>query len=146
MPSPLSTQLIEDMKTAMKAKDSVRLEVIRFLRSELKNVEIDQGELDDAGIHKVIKSQIKKMQDVIADYTTAGSTDRVTEEEAKISVLTEYLPEQLSEADIEKVVDEVIANNPPGQMGPIIGQVMAKIGDKADGSVVSKLVKDKLSA
>jgi len=141
----LKQQLLEEMKTAMKSGDKVRLGVIRMLRSRIKNVEIDEGELDDAGVQKVVKQQVKQWKDALQDYIDAGREDLVEETEAKLAILQEYMPEQLSEEKIKEIIAEVKKASGVDQVGPLIGQVMAKVGDKADGSLVAKLVRESLS-
>ena len=93
----LKQQLMEDMKSAMKAHDTVKLGAIRFLQAELRNVEIDHGEQDDAGIQKIVARQIKQMKDAISDYQKGDRQDLVDAEAAKITVLEAYLPQQMSD-------------------------------------------------
>jgi uncharacterized protein YqeY len=140
----LKQQLIEDMKTAMKAGDKVKLNVVRFLRSAIKNHEIDHGEQDDAGVEKIVAKQAKQIKESIEEYQKAGRDDLVSEEEAKLEVLSAYLPEQMSDEELQEAIKEVLAGVENPQMGPIIGQVMAKVQGKADGSRVSQLVKQAL--
>lgn len=140
----LKSQLVEEMKQAMKAGDKLRLEVIRMLRSRIKNVEIDQGELDDQGVQQVVKKQIKQWKDALEDYRQGGRQDLVEETEQKIEVLQEYMPEQLSAEEIGKVIAEVKQETGIDQVGPLIGKVMAKIGNKADGSQVAQLVRESM--
>ncbi len=138
----LKKQLIEEMKKAMKSGDKVRLGVVRMLRSQIKNVEINEGELDDAGVQKVVKQQVKQWKDALQDYVEAGREDLVEETEAKLAILQEYMPEQLSEEKIKEIITEVKQTSGVTEVGPLIGQVMAKVGDKADGSLVAKLVRE----
>ncbi len=140
-----SQQLVEDMKQAMKAGDKVKLGVVRFLRSEIKNFEIDNGEQDDAGIEKIIAKQVKQVKESIAEYQKAGRDDLVAEEEPKLKILKSYLPEQMSDEDLQKIVDEVLSSLENPEMGPTIGQVMAKVQGKADGGRVSSLVRQALA-
>lgn len=142
----LAKQLIEDMKQAMKDRDKVKLGAIRFLRSQIKNYEIDHGEQDSAGVEKLIAKEVKQIKESITEYQKAGRDDLVEEEKAKLAVLEAYLPEQLSEEKIKEIVKEVIDGQENPQMGPVIGQVMAKVGTRADGGSVSALVKEMLAA
>lgn len=137
---PLKQQLTTDMKEAMKARDSIRLNTIRFLIAEVKNVEIDKGELDDAGVQKIIASQVKKMKDALGDFERGGRDEIVKEEKQKIEILEKYLPQQMSDQELEKIVREVVDGSDNKQMGPIIGQVMKKVAGQADGGRVSKVV------
>jgi len=144
----LKDQLMEDMKNAMRARDSLRLGVIRFLRSEIKNVEIDHGDQDDKGVLKIIARQVKSMKDANSEYAKADRQDLVKDNDLKIAILEEYLPTQLSDAELEKIVQEVIGNTPDAdikQMGKIIGQVIAKADGKADGGRISQMVRKSLT-
>jgi uncharacterized protein YqeY len=141
----LKDQLVEDMKTAMKAKDTVKLGVIRVLRSEIRNFEIDNGEQDDAGVMKVLQRQVKQIKESIEEYSKAGRDDLVSEEEAKLAVVEAYLPEQMSDEEVIAIIDEVLAAaEDTSSVGPLIGQVMAKVNGLADGKRVSALVMQQL--
>lgn len=140
----LKDQLMEDMKQAMRDRNSVKLDVVRFLRSEIKNVEIDHGDLDDAGVLKIIAKQVKSMKDANTEYAKGGREDLVTDNNTKIAILEEYLPKQMSDEELKKIVSEVVANSQDKHMGKIIGQVMAKVGGLADGSRVSQMVRSLL--
>ncbi len=140
----LKSQLMEDMKQAMKERDMAKLGTIRFLISEIKNVEIDTGEQDDAGIQKIIIRQIKQMRDALADFEKGGREDIVTQEKAKIVVLEAYMPKQLSDEELEEVVDESIAQSEDKNMGKIIGEVVKRTQGLAEGGRVSAMVRQKL--
>ncbi len=141
-----SQQLVSDMKQAMKDGDKVKLGVVRFLRSEIKNFEIDHGEQDDAGIEKIIAKQVKQVKESIAEYQKAGRDDLVATEKPKLKILASYLPEQMSDEEIQAVINEVLETMEKPEMGPVIGQVMARVQGKADGSRVSALVRQALIA
>jgi uncharacterized protein YqeY len=141
----LKQQLTEDMKQAMRDKNSVALNAIRFLISDLRNFEIDNGEQDDQGVQKIIAKQIKQMKDAMVEYEKGGRTDLVEAEQAKIDVITKYLPAQLSDEELTTIINEAISDNPDKNMGKIIGQVMGKAQGKADGGRVSGLVKQLLA-
>ena len=146
--------LIDDLsaalKEAMKAKDKPKLDAIRQVQTEIAKKKSEKGEeATDELVLGVISSYVKKMTKAVEEYRSLG--DRGIEMAEKIQFeidfLSGWLPEQLSEEDVAKLVDEVLADLGDvdmSQMGRIIGAVMAK-GDGIDGSVVSKLVKDKLS-
>lgn len=136
----LKEQLTEDMKTAMRAHDSVSLNAIRFLQAEIRNVEIDNGEQDDAGVQKIIARQIKQMKDAIGDYQKGGRTDLVEQEEAKIAVLERYMPQQLSDDELRTIIQQVKADNPSANQGQLIGLVLKQAAGRADGSRVSQLL------
>lgn len=137
----LQTQLVEDMKQAMKSGDRTRLDAIRFLRAEVKNYEIDNGEQNDEGVLTIITRQIKQINESIEGYEKGGRQDLADEERTKLAVLESYMPAQLSDEELAKIISEVVAQNPGAQMGPVIGQVMSKVKGKADGGRVSALVK-----
>lgn len=141
----LKDQLLEDMKNAMRARDSVRLDVIRFLRSEIKNVEIDHGDQDEAGVLKIVARQVKSMKDANAEFIKAGREDLAQENDAKIAILEGYLPAQLTDEELEAVVKTVIASNADKNIGKIIGQVVAQTDGKADGGRISQMVRKLLS-
>jgi len=143
--SPLKAQLYEDMKTAMKAHDTQKLGVVRYLISEVKNFEIDNGEQDDAGVQKIIAREVKKMKDAIADFQRGGRQDLVDEESAKIVLMESYLPQQMSDEDLQKIVSEVAATASDKNFGMVMKQVMAQVQGKADGNRVSAMVKQVLT-
>jgi len=140
----LKTQLIEDMKQAMRDKNMVKLGVVRFLRSEIQNFEIDNGEQDDAGVEKIIASQVKKMKDAVSEFKKAGRDETVAEEEAKIVFMQEYLPEQISDEELEAIVSKVVDAAEDKNMGKLIGAAMKEVAGRADGSRVSAIIRAKL--
>jgi uncharacterized protein len=142
----IKDQLVRDMKQAMRDRDSARLSVIRFLIAEVKNIEIDQGELDDAGVQKVIARQIKQIKDAVVDYQNAGRDERVAEEQQKVSLLESYLPAQLTDEELVAVVKATVAANPGKKQGEIIREVMAQTAGQADGGRVARLVQTELIA
>jgi uncharacterized protein len=141
----LKETLMENMKQAMRDHDSLKLNTVRQVISELKNFEIDNGVQDDAGVQKIITKLLKQYQDGLNDFKTAGRTDLIEETEAKLAVLSAYLPQQLSEDELQAIVAEVVAAAPVKAMGPLIGQVMKRVGNKADGGRVSAAVKAAIS-
>jgi uncharacterized protein YqeY len=142
---PIKQQLLQDMKEAMRARESERLGVIRFLLSEIKNAEIEGAGDDDASVQKIIASQVKKTKEAIADFAKAGRNDLVTSEEGKIKVMEKYLPAQLSDSELEVIVKKVVADFPTANQGQLIGQVMKQVAGKAEGQRVGALVKKLLS-
>jgi len=142
----LSQQLVDDMKQAMRDKNKVKLSVIRYLRSGIKNYEIDHGEQDDAGVEKIVAKQVKQVRESIEEYQKAGRSDLVSEEEVKLKILEEYSPEQMSDEEIQAVINEVLSGIENPQMGPAIGLVMKKVQGRADGSKVSQLVRQALAS
>ncbi len=141
----LKDQIMNDMKSAMKAGNREARDTLRFLQSEIKNVEIDEGELDDEGIQGVIRSQIKQMRDAIQDYKNADAMERVEEELAKIEVLEQYLPEQLSDEELDELVASVKKKTGETEMGKLIGQVVVAAKGRAEGSRVAEAVRRHLN-
>jgi uncharacterized protein YqeY len=139
--SNLKNQLVEDMKNAMRARDSLRLGVIRFVLSELKNFEIDNGEQDDAGVMKVIAREVKKVNDAIVDFEKAGREDLVNEEKSKVEIMQSYLPKQMSDEELEGIVKKVVESSSDKNFGAMMKAVMAQTAGQADGGRVSTMVK-----
>ena len=140
----LKQQLMEDMKTAMRAHDSATLATIRFLLSDIKNLEIDKGELSDAQIQDAVRKQVKQMEETNLQYQQAGRLDLVQENEAKIAVLRSYLPPAMTEAELASIVKNLIAENPGQGMGPLIGLVRQKTDGRVDGGAIATEVKRQL--
>lgn len=141
----LKDQLMEDMKNAMRERNSVKLDVIRFLRSEIKNIEIDHGDQDDAGVLKIIARQIKSMKDANAEFRNADREDLAKDNDIKIAILEAYMPAQLSDSELETIVKRVIAEATDKNIGKIIGSVVAQTQGKADGGRISQMVRNLLS-
>ncbi|SFU93641.1 GatB/YqeY domain-containing protein [Alicyclobacillus macrosporangiidus] len=144
----LSERLSEDMKHAMKAKDKVRLSVIRMVRSAMKNREIETGApLDDEGILAVIQKELKQRRDSLQAFESAGRTDLAEEARQEIEILTSYLPEPLTEEDLRHLAAEVIAEvgaKGKSDMGKVMSALMPKVRGRADGRVVQQVVQSLL--
>jgi uncharacterized protein len=144
----LKAQITEDMKTAMRAKETVRLGTIRLLQAAIKQREVDERiELDDAAVMSVIEKMLKQRRDSIAAYDGAGRQDLADIEKAEVVVLQTYMPAQLSEAEILAIVDKVIADTGAAgakDMGKVVGAVKPLVAGKADMAKVSGLIKTKL--
>ncbi len=139
----------EDLKVAMKEKDTFKLSVLRMLKSALQLEQISKKhELDDNEVSAVLKKQVKIRKDSLAEYEKYGKTDSVKQLEDEIEILSNYLPEELDAKSVEALVDEAINEVNPSSMKEM-GLVMKKInellvGKNADMSLVSKLVKEKI--
>lgn len=149
----LKTQLDNDLKTALLGGDRFRADVLRGLKAVILNEEVAQGKrdqgLDDATIEQLIAKEVKKRLDSVQQYTAAARPELAESEQAEAAVLETYLPEQLSDADVQKVIDEIIAMlgaAGPQAMGQVIGAVKAKLGNTADGATIARLVKLSLGA
>lgn len=147
----LKSQIENDLKAALLGGDRFRTDVLRGLKAALLNEEVAKGVreqgLDDAVIEQLIAREVKKRLDSASQYEAAGRPELVEAEKAEAAVLEAYLPEQLSEADIKKVVDETIAAlgvSGPQAMGQVIGVVKGKLGNTADGATIARLVKEAL--
>ena len=145
----LKAQITEDMKTAMRAKDSARLGTIRLLQAAMKQKEVDERvELDDAAVVAIVDKLIKQRKDSISAYEGASRQDLADVEKAEIDVLKVYLPERVSEAEITAAVQAIVADTGaagPGDMGKVMGAVKAKLAGKADMGLVSAAVKAALA-
>ncbi len=142
-------QLESDLKDAMRERDKIRLTVLRLLKSALKNYEIEVGhELSSQEILGVLQKEAKKRQEAAEAYEKAGREEQAQEERAELKAIDHYLPDQMSEADVKKVVAEVVAAAPADQrqMGPLIGQVRAKTQGQADGALIARLVQEQLNS
>src|SRR5215510_8383690 len=139
----------EDLKAAMKGKDSERLSTLRMVKTALKNREIDKMEaITDEEAIKTLQSMVKQRRDSIEQYQRAGRIDLAEKEAAEIRTIEEYLPAALDETAIARVVEETIAEtgaNSMKEMGAVMKAVMAKLaGQTVDGKTVNQIVKSKL--
>ena len=145
----LKAQITEDMKTAMRAKDSARLGTIRLLQAAMKQKEVDERvELDDAAIIAIVDKLIKQRKDSITAFESANRADLADIEKAELEVLKVYLPQRMSEAEITAAVQAIVAElgaTGPGDMGKVMGKVKSDLAGKADMGLVSAAVKAALS-
>lgn len=141
--------LQDEVKQALKAKDTLKLSVIRMLISEIKKVQIDKKkELSDEEIVEVIQRYAKQRKESIKQYKDVGREDLAQKEEKELEIVSKFLPKQLSEEEIVKIVEQVIKETVASSMrdmGKVMKIVMEKVKGRADGSIVSKIVKEKLS-
>jgi uncharacterized protein YqeY len=143
----LKDRLLQDMKTAMKEKAAgkTRLAVIRMVRSAIKNREIELGrEISDPEVLEVLSREVKMRRESLPDYEKSGREELVAKLKEEIDVLMAYLPEQLSEADIEALVREAIVQTDasgPGDLGKVMKAVIPKTKGKAEGKVVNQIVR-----
>jgi len=145
----LKEQITEDMKTAMRAKDSERLGTIRLLLAALKQKEVDERvELDDTMVVAIVDKMVKQRKDSIAAFTTGGRADLADKESAEIKVLEIYLPQRMSAEETVAAVKAIVAElgaSGPGDMGKVMGVVKTRLAGKADMGQVSAAVKAALS-
>jgi uncharacterized protein len=145
----LKAQITEDMKTAMRAKNSERMGTIRLLQAAMKQKEVDERiELDDAAVIAIVDKLIKQRKDSIAAFEGAGRQDLADKEKAEMAVLTAYLPERMSAEEVATAVKAIVAElgaSGPGDMGKVMGAVKAQLAGKADMGQVSAAVKAALA-
>ena len=145
----LKAQISEDMKTAMRAKDSVRLGAIRLLLSSIKQREVDERiELTDADVITVIEKMLKQRRDSIAAFESANRTDLADIEKFEVTVLQTYMPKQLSDEELNQIITQVIADSGAigaKDMGKVVGLVRPLVAGVADMGKVSGLIKSRLA-
>ncbi len=145
----LKAQISEDMKTAMRAKDSVRLGAIRLLLSAIKQREVDERiELTDADVIAVIEKMLKQRRDSIAAFESANRTDLADIEKFEVTVLQTYMPKQLSDEELNQIITQVIADSGATgakDMGKVVSLVKPLVAGVADMGKVSGLIKSRLA-
>lgn len=148
----MKEKLQEQLKQSMLAKDELRTSVLRLLLSAINYYEINKGgagySATDEDVLSVIGSQVKQRKDSIEQYTNAARTELADKEKAELKILEAYLPEQMSEGEVSKLVDEAVAQTGAtsmNDMGKVMGALMPRVKGRADGTIVSNLVKSKLS-
>ena len=146
----LEEKLFDDYKKALKEKDSVKSSTLSFLRAELMNAVIEKKKktFDDNNVIAVIKKQIKQRQDSIEQFQKGNRQDLADKEIRELEILKAYLPEQLTSDEIKKIIAEVTANSAAQglkDMGRVMKEVIARVGQAADSKLVSDLVRERLS-
>ncbi len=150
----LKDQISEEIKTAMKAKDKVRLEAVRSIKKVLIEKESEvkgkgQETLTPEQELEVLMQQAKQRRDSVEQYQKAGREDLAEAEKAELAVIEEFLPQQLSDSEVAAIIDEIMAEvgaSSPKDMGKVMGPVMQRLKGQADGKKVQELVKTKLSS
>lgn len=145
----LRAQISEDMKSAMRAKDSTRLGTIRLLQAALKQREVDERiDLTDADVIGVIEKMLKQRRDSIAAYETANRADLADVEKAEVLVLQTYLPKQLTDEEVAAILEKVVAETGAASMkdmGKVMGMIKPLVAGKADMGKISGLIKARLA-
>ena len=145
----LKETLLQDLKVAMKEKNTIRKNTIQLVRAGVLQIEKDNHiELDDEGVLDVVAKELKKRRDSLPEFEKSGRTDLIDNLNKEIEVLLGYLPEQLTEDEIKKIVEETIAETGASSMkdmGKVMGAVSPKVKGRADNRVVSGYVKELLS-
>lgn len=144
----LVQEINKDLIEAMKSKNELTLSTLRMLKSAIKNREIELGHsLSDQELGEMVAKSVKQRRESIVEYQKGDRADLVKKEQDEIKILEKYLPKQMDETEISKIVEEAIeSTNANGltDMGKVMGTIMPKVKGKADGTLVSKLVKEKL--
>jgi len=146
----LEEKIFNDYKEAMKNKDTLKSAALSFLRASLMNVAIDKKKksLDDSDVITVIRKQIKERQDSIEQFQKGNRQDLADKESKELEILKSYLPKELGSDEIKKIIEEAILSTAADgikDMGKVMKEVTAKIAGRADGKLVSDLVKDRLT-
>ncbi len=147
--SDLATRINDDVKAAMKAKDKPRLGVLRLITAAIKQREVDeQISLDDNQVLTVLEKMVKQRKDSIVQYEKAGRDELAQQEASEISIIQEYLPEQLSDDEIVALIAEAISNSGAASMkdmGKVMGMLKPRLAGRADMGAVSAKIKAKLA-
>lgn len=144
----LKEQIDADLKAAMIAKDQTTLDTLRMLRARIKNEEIAKGkDSTDEDIISILGSEVKKRKDSVTAYTQGNRPELAEKEQSEITVLQKYLPAQLSEQEVTQIITEALAGQTfqASEFGKAMALVMPKLKGKADGFLISKILKEKLS-
>ena len=143
-------RILSDLVSAMKSKDKETLSVLRMVKGAIQLEEINKKqELNDEDVITVLSKQIKTRKESITEFEKAGRTDLVEQTSKEVEILSKYMPEQLSEEELNKIIEEAFVEvNPTAQsdMGKIMKVVTPKVKGKADMGLVSKIIKEKLSS
>jgi uncharacterized protein YqeY len=143
-------RILDDIKAAMKAADKPRVAKLRQMSAAIKQIEVDQRiELDEQGTIAVLDKMLKQRRESIAQYEKANRDDLIAVEQAELELIQEYMPAALSEEEVNKVIDDAIASSAASSvkdMGKVMGLVKPALQGKADMSVVSQTIKQRLNA
>jgi uncharacterized protein YqeY len=143
----MKNRLNDDLKSAMKNKDALRLSVIRLVKKYIQELETSvghNGEATDAEIMKIINKLVKQGKDSAEQYKSAGRIELYNEEMLQVAVLEEYLPKQMSEDEISVEIDKVMAETGSTNMGVLMKELNSRLAGRADGKTISRILKTKL--
>jgi len=144
----LKEQIENDLKSSMKSGDNTARGVLRMLFSDIKNVEINERKkISDEKIIEIIKKNIKSRKDSVEQYTKGNRKDLASQEKAELEILEKYMPEQMSEEEVRKIVVDIISKSEAvgaSDFGRVMGVVMKEIGNKADGGLVGGILREEL--
>lgn len=146
----LREQIDQDLKAAMRAREQLRLDVLRQIKSAMRYLEVEQLKpCDNAAILKILASLVKQRREAITQYAQGGRPELAAKEEAELAILQHYLPEPLSEAALVAIIDRTLqaeGASSPKDMGRVMKPIMAEVAGRADGTLISRLVQDRLKA
>jgi len=145
----LTDKILGDYNTALKQRDAIKTSILNFLRSEMNYYKIEKRKdnLEDQDVIAVIKKQVKSHQDSIEQFEKGSRADLADKEKKELEILKAYLPKELGEDELKKIVEQVISASPNAtvkEMGRIMKEVMAQAAGRADGKLVSDLVRERL--
>lgn len=144
----MDQKIKDDLKTAQLDRDEVKVSTLRLLLSEINNARIAKGaDLEDSDIISVVQREVKKRKESVEAFRNGGREEQAQKEEAEMKILQDYLPAQMQLGELTKIVEDSITEvgaTQPSDMGKVIGLVMGKVGQSADGSTVSQIVKERL--
>ncbi len=147
----LKQKIQDDLKQAMLSRDEIKTSTLRMLKSAVGYFEIQKGgagyEATEEDIQQVLQKEVKQRRDSIEQFTSGGRTELAEKEKKELQILKEYLPEQLSEEEVRKIVEQAIQQSGAKtmqEMGKVMGVLMPQIKGKADGNLVSKIVRENL--
>lgn len=145
----LNAQIKADIKDAMRTKDTAKRDTLRNIQTVVKQIEVDERrEVSDADMEAILMKYCKQREDAMAQFKDAGRDDLVAKEEAELLIIKAYLPEPMTDAELESIIKEVIAQTGAvsmKEMGKVMGAAKAKIGSKADGGRINACVKTLLA-
>lgn len=146
MSSSLKKELEDALKTARKSRDRLRVTVLSSTLSELRNLEIEEGQdADDEMVKKVLSRAVKQRKEAADQMLSGGRKELADKEEEEIEVLSQFLPPPLSEDDVRSIVQEIMEDG-VDQMGPLMGRLMPRIQGRFDGKEANRIVREELSA
>ena len=144
----LKEDIFEDLKTAMKARDEVRVRTLRMVVAAIKNRLVDKKDLGDEDVIEILTKEAKLRKDAIEEFTKADREDLAQSEEEELAIIRDYLPEKLSEDDLRAIILDAIEEqhvNSPSGLGLVMKIIMPTVKGRADGKIVNKMVRDLLS-
>lgn len=149
----LADQISDDLKTSMKARDSIRTATLRQVLAGIKNLRVQEGrggtDVTDEEVTEILTREAKKRRESIETYTQHDRQELADKEQAELAVIEDYLPEQMGAEEIRAIVTEVVAAtgaSEPGDLGKVMGQLMPRVKGKADGKLVNQIVREELGA